>query len=158
MTGNNLAFVSFEPDKEQFTAFLPMEELISSEMEPADVLKKATHVYERSIMKMRSLVVEIESFRLNHKLLPARKIWQLGDAIFELRDDLEKLSLQIDGLYDHLVRDLGVKRKWLEKVVILRRYLPQQDAIPESLNWGRCEKGTRRVAERLQKGLPLNES
>lgn len=158
MTTGNLAFVSFKPDNGRFVALLPMEQLISSELDPEDLVKQAAPVYERSITKMRCLVAEIQSLRLDHKLLPARKVWQLGDAIFELRDNLQELSLQIDGLYDHLVRDLGVKRKWLEKVVILRRYLPRKDAIPESLNWGRCEKGTRRAAERLQKGLPLGES
>lgn len=158
MTESRLAFVSFQPNDKQFTAFLPIEELISSQTDLAEVLNKASFIYGRSVTKMRSLVAEIDNLRLNHKLVPARKIWQLGDAIFELKDNLEKLSLQIDGLYDHLVRDLRVKRKWLEKVVIFRRYLPSEDIIPELLNWGRCEKGTRRVAESLLKGLYVSGS
>ena len=128
-----------------------MEELISGADDLELKLKNAVEVYERSTEKMRSLVNEIQGFRDNHKLLPARKVWQLGNAIFELQHDLNELSLQLDGLYDHLVRDLKVKRKWLEKVVIFRRYLPDQNAIPKSLNWGRCEKGTRQAAEKLRK-------
>lgn len=158
MSENKLAFVSFQPSNEQFTAFLPVEELISSQMDLAEVLNEASLIYGHSVTKMRSLVAEIESLRLNHELVPARKIWQLGDAIFELKDNLEKLSLQIDGLYSHLIRDLCVKRKWLEKVVIFRRYLPNQGVIPELLNWGRCEKGTRRVAEGLLKGMYVSGS
>lgn len=153
MTESRLAFVSFQPSNNQFTAFLPIEELISSQTDLAEVLNKAAFIYGQSIKKMRSLIAEIEGLRINHKTVSARTIWHLGDAIFELKDNLEKCSLQIDGLYDHLVRDLCVKRKWLEKVVIFRRYLPSQDVVPESLNWGRCEKGTRRVAEGLLKGL-----
>jgi hypothetical protein len=149
-----LAFVSFEPSNEMFRAFLPMEELVSGDDDPELKLKKAVKVYERSIGKMRNLVKEIQSFRSNRKLLPARKVWQLGDAIFELQHDLNELSLQLDGLYDHLVRDLGVKRKWLEKVIIFRRYLPDENAVPPSLNWGRCEKGTRQAAEKLRKNYP----
>ncbi|GAH38045.1 unnamed protein product [marine sediment metagenome] len=148
---DKLAFVSFEPSNEHFTAFLPMEELISSDNDPELMLRKAAEVYEHSIVKMRNLVKEIQDFRDNRKLLPARKVWQLGDAIFELQHDLNNLSLQLDGLYDHLARDLGVKRKWLEKVIIFRRYLPDENAVPQSLNWGRCEKGTRRVAENLKR-------
>ena len=151
MTGEKLAFVSFEPSNRQFRAFLPMEELISSDNDPEPTLRKAAEVYEHSIIKMRNLVKEIQDFRDNRKLLPARKVWQLGDAVFELQDNLNRLSLQLDGLYDHLVRDLGVKRKWLEKVIIFRRYLPDENAIPQSLNWGRCEKGTRRAAEKLRR-------
>ncbi|NWF78348.1 MAG: hypothetical protein HXY36_07170 [Chloroflexi bacterium] len=151
MTRDKLAFVSFEPSNEVFKAFLPMEEVLSADDDPELTLKEAAKVYEHSIVRMRSLVKEIQDFRDNRKLLPARKVWQLGDAIFELQYDLSKLSLQLDGLYDHLVRDLGVKRKWLEKVIIFRRYLPDENAIPHSLNWGRCEKGTRRAAQKLRK-------
>lgn len=151
VTGEKLAFVSFEPSNRQFRAFLPMEELILSDNDPEPTLRKAAEVYEHSIAKMRNLVKEIQNFRDNRKLLPARKVWQLGDAIFELQHNLSKLSLQLDSLYDHLVRDLGMKRKWLEKVIIFRRYLPDENAIPQSLNWGRCEKGTRRAAEKLRR-------
>ena len=129
-----------------------MEDVILGDDDPEVKLERAAAVYQRSITKMRELVKEIRSFRDERKPLPARKVWQLGDAIFELQHKLGELSLQVDGLYDHLVRDLGVKRKWLEKVIILRRYLPDENAIPQSLNWGRCEKGTRRVAQRLRKG------
>jgi len=128
-----------------------MEELISSDNDPELTLRKAAKVYEHSIARMRNIVKEIQNFRDNRKLLPARKVWQLGDSIFELQNNLNTLSLQLDGLYDHLVRDLGVKRKWLEKVIIFRRYLPDENAIPQSLNWGHCEKGTRRVAEKLRR-------
>ena len=152
---DKLAFVSFEPIDKRFRAYLSMEEFILSDKNPELTIKKAVKIYEDSIMKMRTFIKEIQDFRNNRKLLPAHKVWQLGNAIFELQYNLSKLYLQLDGLYDHLVRDLGVKRKWLEKVIIFRRYLPDENAIPQSLNWGRCEKGTRRVAEKLRKGLPL---
>lgn len=151
MTGDKLAFVSFEPSNKEFRAFLPIEELLSNSNDPEFTLKKAAEVYQRSIAKMRNLIEEIRNFRDNGELLPAREVWQLGDAIFELQYNLNTLSLQLDGLYDHLVRDLGAKRKWLEKVIIFRRYLPEENAIPKSLNWGRCEKGTRQAAEKLRK-------
>jgi len=156
VTLDKLAFVSFEPGNGRFIGFLSMEAAVSSERDPEAVLREATKIYERSITRMRSILVEVQAARTNRKPIPARKIWQIGHAIFELRDELKRLGLQLDGVYDHLTRDLGVKRKWLEKVVTLRRYIPDESLIPESLNWGRCEKGTRRVAERLSKGLPLD--
>lgn len=149
---NTLGFVSFELKDGQFVGSLAIEAAIGNKRDPEVVLREATKIYKRSIKRMCSLIADIQNMRHSHKPIPARKIWQLGDAIFELRDDLENLSLQLDGLYSHLVRDLRVQRKWLEKVVILRRYLPKEDFIPESLNWGRCEKGTRRVAQRLRHG------
>jgi hypothetical protein len=155
MNNSKLLFVSFEPINKSFRAYLSMEEFVLSDKDPELTIRKAVKIYENSIKEMRTFIKEIQDFRNNRKLLPALKVWQIGNTIFELQYNLNKLFLQLDGLYDHLVRDLGVKRKWLEKVIIFRRYLPNENAIPQSLNWGRCEKGTRRIAEKLRKGLPL---
>jgi len=155
MSKDELVFVSFKKDRERFTAYISMHQFLSSDRDIEPVLKEATQLYEHSIVKMKSVVAEIDRFRTNRILLPARKVWELGNLIFEFVEALAKLSLQIDNIYDHLVRDLHVKRKWLEKVIILRRYLPKQDAIPESLNWGKCEKGTRKIAEKLRNGITL---
>lgn len=154
MSLDNPAFVSFEPRSGRFAGFLSMEAVIGSEADPEIMLREATEIYQGCVSRMRSLLVEIDTLRSNRVLIPARKIWQLGHVIFVLREELARLGLQLDGVYDHLTRDLGVKRKWLEKVVIFRRYIPEEGMIPESLNWGRCEKGTARMARRLSKGLP----
>jgi len=145
-----LSFVSFEIKDKHFIAFLAIEGLDSSGGDPEVVLKKASKIYEEVIRRIRSIIDEIKICRASRKTILARRIWQLGDIIFSLRDDLEKMSLQVDNLYLHLVRDLEVKRKWLEKVVILRRYISNENCIPKTLNWGACEKGTRRVAEKLR--------
>ena len=132
-----------------------MEVFLSADGDPETILQEAARVYGQHVSEMRSLVTQLKSYRAQRKLTPARKIWEIGDLVFALRIGLARLSLELDDLYVHLARDLGVKRKWLEKVIIFRRYLPKEELIPESLNWGRCEKGTRRVAEKLRDGLPL---
>ena len=151
-----LSFVSFEPRGCSFQGFLSIEAVAAGEQDLEATLRKATGVYELTIKRMRSLLGEIERVRADHKLVRARKMWDIGEAVFQLRDKLQSLSLELDGVYDHLVRDLGVKRKWLEKAIIFRRYLPDRQLVPTSLRWGRCEKGTRRVALRLAEGLPLD--
>lgn len=153
MTPDKLAFVSFEPARGKFVGFLSIEAAVGSERDPEAVLAEATEVYGQSVAGMRSALGEIETARASGTLIPARKVWRLGHIIFGLTDELAELGLQMDGMYDHLTRDLAVKKKWLEKVVILRRYIPEEAMIPETLNWGRCEKGTRRVAQRLSRGL-----
>jgi len=149
---NKLEFVTFKKEQGKYIAYTSIKHFFSSDRDIEAVLKEATKLYERSVKRMKSVVAEINTTRNRHILLPARKIWKLGNIIFEFVESLERLSLQIDGIYDHLVRDLNVKRKWLEKVIIFRRYIPDEHMIPESLNWGRCEKGTRRIAENIQKG------
>jgi len=149
VNSRHLPFVQFEEANGRFRALVSIEGVLQMEGDPEIVLAEAADLYEHYLGEMRALVSAIESLRTSRKLVPARKVWRLGNLIFEFRSRLEGLSLQIDGLYTHLVRDLGVKRKWLEKVVILRRYVPTEELIPESLNWGRCEKGTRRVVQGL---------
>lgn len=151
MISDQLATIIIKPIDSRFRASLFINGLFLLKKDPELVLQKAAEIYENTILKMYPLVVEIQSYRVNRKPIPARTIWRLGDSIFQLKDELNAFSLQLSDMYGHLVRDLGVKRKWLEKVIIFRRYLPREEFIPESLNWGRCEKGTRRVAEELRK-------
>jgi hypothetical protein len=155
MTRTDLAFVSFKSDKQRFVPSMSIDHLLSSQRDLELTLNEAAEVYNHRIINMHSLIIEIGNYRMSRKPLPARIVWELGNNIFLLVDELEKLSLQIDGLYDHLERDLGAKRKWLEKVIILRRYVSKKELIPASLNWGKIEKGTRRKSERVGKGLPL---
>lgn len=150
MNHHNPLFVTIRPSKSGFRAFVAIEDLASIRKDPELILRQATELYARYVQEMRSLIKRVETCRSHHECIPARTIWNVGDAIFRLRNDLDTLSLQLDGVYEHLARDLGVKKKWLEKVVTLRRYVLAQDTIPEALNWGHCEKGTRRVAESLQ--------
>ena len=152
MSAKELIPVSFRLHEGRYIASVPMDQFFSWAGEDLErVLKEATQLYEETLSEMVTVVVDIDAVRAERRLLPARTVWRLGDLVFRLVEGLGRLSLQLDGVYEHLVRDLRVKRKWLEKVIILRRYLPREDAIPESLNWGRFEKGTRRVAENLLK-------
>lgn len=150
---NEPTFVSFNKNKDEYNAFVAINGFFSSNEDLESLLNKASTIYGNSISKMVTLMNVITAFRSNRCPLPARKIWELGDLIFKLVNELNRLSLQIDGIYDHLERDLNAKRKWLEKVIIFRRYIPEERMIPENLNWGKCEKGTRRVAELIQKGI-----
>lgn len=148
----NIPLVTFRPNDGGFASYLSLEGLLSTGSDVELLLLQASRIYGRSISIMRSIVTDIQQLRAKKQIIPARLVWRLGDLVFRLTDELTRMSLRADDLYDHLTRDLGVKQKWLEKVVILRRYLPEEELIPQSLNWGRCEKGTRRIAERLARG------
>lgn len=153
MKTQQLAFVAIEPTASGFRGSLAVDGLLSLPGDPEAVLRSAAAQYEHSVLTMRSLIAEMRERRAAGQPIPARLMWQMGNAIFDLKDQLARFSLQLDDTYAHLVRDLGVKRKWLEKAIIFRRYLLREELIPATLNWGRCEKGTRRAAERLRNGL-----
>lgn len=146
--------VTIEPRNDGFVAFLSMTGFLSIGEDPEVLLRKVAKLYENAIGRMHSIILEMRSLRAHRKSIPARMMWKIGYTIFELRDNLAELSLQLDDIYRHLARDLGVKRKWLEKAIIFRRYLPKEEMIPESMRWGLCEHGTRRVAEKLRQDFP----
>lgn len=151
VTHRQMTFVSFEPTGNGFTALLSMADMLRMEFDMERAMSRAAAAYTSTLSTMRGICSEIEALRAERTLIPARQVWLLGDVIFQLRSELSSLSLQIDDLYRHLTRDLGVKRKWLEKVTIFRRHIPDIAFVPKELNWGRCTHGTRRVAEALRK-------
>ena len=148
-----LIFVSFKNDNDKYNSYIDVDSFLSTGDDIELIMKKAASIYNNMIIKMKNKINEIAEYRRKRCPLPTRKIWELGDIIFKLVEDLKELSLQIDGIYSHLERDLNVKRKWLEKVIILRRYVPEEAMIPEYLNWSKCEKGTRRVSEQIKNGI-----
>ncbi|MBM3925504.1 MAG: hypothetical protein FJ320_05885 [SAR202 cluster bacterium] len=155
MTNRKLTFISFEPVQGHFRGLLSLDGILSKSWDAEKITSQAATVYENHIAKMRQVFAEIYGLRKARRLTPARKVWEMGDYIFALRNSLDSMSLEIDSIYHHLERDLGAKRKWLEKAIILRRYVHRADMIPEDLNWGRLEKGTRKAAEMISKGLAL---
>lgn len=157
MSGTACSFVAFEPITGGFLGSISIDSLISLQRDPEKVLSDAAQIYELHIMNMRKIVAGIEEKRSKREKVPARDAWALGNEIFSLTEDLARFSLELDGLYNHLVRDLGVKRKWLEKVIILRRYIPNPNRIPESFTWGYFEKGTRRKAIDVNQVKPNDE-
>lgn len=149
------SFVTFEPGAGAFQASMSIDGLLSMDVDHERVLEEARRAYESSVTELQRLMLSINEQRQAGIRVPARDVWKVGDVVFKLTEDLRALALQLDDLYAHLTRDIGVKRKWLEKAIILRRYVPNKEAIPAQLNWGRIEKGTKRSAERIAQGLPL---
>jgi hypothetical protein len=153
MKKKQLTFVSFKKNIDGYRAFLDITDFLSKEKNQEEKLKQASLIYNNSISQMKTTLKEICACRDNRRPLPARIIWEFGDHVFRLTNNLANLAFQIDGLYEHLEIELNTKRKWLEKTVIFRRYIQKKESIPVLLNWGKCEKGTRRIAQQIQKGI-----
>ena len=151
---NESVFVAFDPRETGFIASVPMKQFDALGERPEAVLKEASTAYGSAIEIMQSLLDDFDRLKSSRTAIPAQRVWELGDAVFHLVEDLARSSLEIDGLYDHLVRDLGIERGRLGKyrltrAITFRRYLPDKDLIPKSLEWSRCEKNARGMAEQL---------
>lgn len=152
-----MRFVSLEPVNGQFLARMPVDSLFAKDSDAESLAKEIALIYGQRISSMQCVVRDICALRAARLPVPAQSAWVLGDAIFALRRQLMDLSFEIDDIYAHLVRELGVKRKWLEKVVILRRYVQRIEYIPGNLTWGKLEHGTKRMALSLVKQAESTE-
>jgi hypothetical protein len=146
LTESRVDFVSFEPAGDGFTAWFHLSETVTPPANTASLLKKASIVYKSHLGIMRLQIERMQGTKLRSQRIPAFLAWSLGDQVFRLISELRTQSLEISGVYAHLTRDLGVNRKWLEKVIVFRRYIPSADCIPKELSWGQCQTGTRRIA------------
>ncbi len=142
-------FISFIKRNDTFQGSLRIDGLINLDEDPEEMCEKASQIYKSAIDQLEVMLKRRKSLLDNHEVIPARLVWSIGNEIFNLIDKLASQNLIIDDTYAHLVRDLGVKRKWLEKVVILRRYIPKMELIPEDFPWGKLEKGTKKKAQEL---------
>jgi len=149
---NQLTFISFETSQQGVKASLSVQGIMNIEGDVEPVMYQAVQFYEKALGEIRALLHQRKQLQKSRKRIPARLIWRIGDVIFKLNDNLSEIGLQIDNTYYHLTRDLAVKRKWIEKVVVLRRYVQDVELIPESANWGTFEKGTRKKAQLLLQG------
>ncbi len=144
------AIVALEPRGEGFVASIPLTQLERLGDRPDERLKVACDSYGRTMAVMREVLADIEQLKGRRIPIPARKMWELGDAVVNLGTELEDNFMELDSLNDHLVRDLGINAKRMGTIVTFRRHLPDQEVIPETLGWSQCEKQARKVAEELK--------
>ena len=149
------ASVVLEPRGEGFVASIPLAQLELLGDRPDERLQVACDSYGRTVAAIREVLADIENLKSRRTPIPARKMWELGDAVVNLGSELEENSLEMEGLNDHLVRDLGINAKRMGTIVTFRRHLPEQEMIPESLGWSQCEKQARKVAEELRAAWPI---
>ena len=151
----DFALVAFEPRDTGFISAVPVEHINCLGERPDLLWQGACEIYGCSIGAMRGLLADLVDLKRKRTPIPARKMWELGDAVLALVGDLEQNSMEPDGLNDHLARELGIKGKRLGTIVTFRRHLPDLELIPESLRWSQCEKQARKVAEELKSAQPV---
>ena len=145
-----LALIAVEPRDDGFIASVPIDQLELLGDKPEVSLQNACSAYGRAVGAMREVLADIDQLKSKRIPIPARKMWELGDAVVTLGCEMEEDRMEVDGLNDHLVRDLGINGKRMGTIVTFRRHLPDKELIPESLGWSQCEKQARKVAEELK--------
>lgn len=153
----SLALIALEPRDEGFVSSVPISQLARLGDKPEVSLNVACDAYGRAIGAMREVLGDIDQLKSKRIPIPARKMWELGDAVVTLGVELEDCSMELDSINEHLVRDLGINAKRMGTIVTFRRHLPEKELIPESLGWSQCEKQARKVAEKLKSEQAMEE-
>ena len=103
---SQLTFISFETTQKGIEASLSMQGIIDIDGDIETVVHQAVDIYKATLSETKELLQRREKLKEDRKKVPARLIWQIGDAIFRLIDDLSCINLQIDNTYSDVVKTL----------------------------------------------------
>ena len=144
-------FVSFEKKRGGFVGYLSMESLSNDEMDHKQVILDAVNTYSNFVRYANRKIHDLEREKKQRSYIRARSIWQLGNRIVRLVNDLKIMDLEIDDLYAHLTRDLDKTRTWLSRVITFRTYMDNQKDIPKEAKWSQFVESPRKNVEHMKK-------
>jgi len=160
----NLISIEFHKSKSgiesKFTSSISLQDFMGSKIKKNNDLsrqtKKASAEYEKFIRECKTIIGKVKKEdSINQASL--KDMWNLGDKIHRFTNNLKKDGFYLDGLYEHLVRDLQVSRSLLEKVVIFRSHFPSSLLIPSNMLWKEVRDAPRKNAEKLKRRGLLNK-
>ncbi len=111
-----------------------------------DLLIKAGKIYEKYIKKMSGLYRERDLLKAKHKVIKPALMWEIGDGIFSMLEELNKLGISVEDLYGSLSRDLNISRTTIKRLISLRRYFKSKNEIPAGLSWGKIKDAPKRYS------------
>lgn len=119
--------------------------------------KKAATNYQKFIQECKIIIDRVKrGVSINQASL--KDMWSLGNKIRRFTNGLEKHGFYLNGLYEHLMRDLQVSRDLLEKVIIFRSYFSDRSLIPNNMVWREIRDAVRTNAEKLERTLLKKET
>ncbi len=114
--------------------------------------RKAGANYERFIKECKLIIDRVKrGDSINQASL--KDMWSLGNKIRRLTHILGKDGFYLNGLYEHLIRDLQVSRDLLEKVIIFRSYFSDRSLLLDNMVWREVRDAVRTNAEKLEETL-----
>jgi len=137
----NLVSIEFHPDdtggQSKFVGSVSLQELITrdeTQISLSSRTKRATKKYEQCLAQCKRILSRIERYPSANQT-PLKDMWSFGNGIHRLAKSLRRDGFYLNGLYDHLTRDLNVSRDLLERVVVFRSHLENRSLIPKDMIW-----------------------
>ena len=136
--------ITFQPTQIGTMASLSLDDLEETAENIDNLLKEATNIYTLAIENMKIILRKNKKLRSKNKEIPARLMWDLGDSIFKLVNDLKIKNFELESLYENLTRDLDTSEGTLKRVLSIRRCINQKESLPKDLNWGALKGAPRK--------------
>lgn len=139
------SFISFEPSGLKFDGFLSIT-AINDKVNTEKLASNASRIYQKGIQLLKLILNKINIDKIENKSAHAKYMWQFGDTVYKIKNHLGVLGLEVDDMYAHITRDVVVKKRWLQKVIIFRRYISDGSIIPKNSRWTYFEENTKKKA------------
>lgn len=149
------ASVAFKKRGGAFRGSVPMGDLILLTNGPAETIHVVTIIYQNALADIKRWQKEASELRKSKTPLTVRKVWELGDVLHQLNNDLAEQGCRIENLYDHLERHADISPKRASSFVTLRRYVPDAELIPEDLHWNKILKTVKTASLAIADGCLL---
>lgn len=124
--------------KGTFTATIPLASIFEKEMVTHDI-KASLKALERDYTSLVDDLLDIVSTLRSPNALEPRVLlyWQFGDRIEQYEKKYEDSIFFLDGMTKHLVRDVGVSEKILNRCRRFRKLYPDKDKIDPRISFDR---------------------
>jgi len=155
----NLISIEFHKNKDKnkpkFIGSISLQEFMENGIRTNNLnsqIKKAAVRYEKFMQECKTIINKIKK-RDSINQAPLKDMWNLGNKIHRFMRSLKKDGFYLNGLYEHLVRDLQVSRDLLERVIIFRSHFTNHTLISNDMLWREVRDAPRKNAEKLKKRL-----
>jgi hypothetical protein len=146
--------IKFLPWEDGFTAAIRLRDVFEAPESLQHMLDSLAACYEMRIRNMRLILEANRRRKRRGQPVLATSIWGLGNRIFLLMRDMKYAFVEVEDLYGHLERDLGLSRNAISRIVTLRRYVPRLDMLPPDLKWDTIAPSPKRFAAGLHPPEP----
>jgi len=140
--------ITFFPNKNDYLASISYDVFGVANENIDEILTEASNIYKYHLEKMHYFLEKRSLIKKKNKFIPARYMWKIGNEIFEMIKKLDQFGLYIENLYGILSRDLKISKTVIKRLVSLRRYFPDLEALPEDLSWGKIKNAPKRFARK----------
>ena len=154
---NAYANIEFKKRGGAYHGSVIMSDIPLLQGDPAETMRVVTAIYQNTIMDVRQWQRDVRELKDKGFSLSARKAWQLGEILYRLNTEFMERGCQVQHLYEHLERHVGLARKRASEFVTFRRYIDNMEIVPEDVMWNSIVKNVKSSSQAIADGCAIEK-